>query len=569
MKLIAEKAFNISVQFSEFHLSQNTILNIRTDFEITDDITAKENNSNNIWATRIYQGNVLYLTLSVPENEIAETKIILNKIGFGFRQVGGGFFGNPGASGNCNINVLCPAGNGWQNERNSVALIVSGINEICTGTLVMNTCGNNIPYLLTANHCLNSSVSNWVFQFQTWSTDCNTNIGWREDVQFNGCQLRANNEATDFALVELNQTPLVNSGLTYSGWTRNPNPAITTTGIHHPSGDLMKICHDFQSPVSVSWFGGASDHWRAIFDQGIVQHGSSGSALYDENHRIIGQLHGNQNNICNIGDNNCFCNVQIPSIGEYGRFDLSWTGGGTNSTRLSNWLDPDNTGAMNTNTTNINQLAPAIPVLTISGNTSFCSGTASYTLNYNGVPYAGNVSWVSSDPSIASISPSGNPATLTKNGNGQVTITATLTQCGIQYTHNKTIDVGLPEAPEFIEIYGNGADDPLYLCPGGYRAEAFTTKSYPQYEWLLPSTWTSSVSGGNNPFIVGTLGFDIPIHVYSLPSTEYMRVRTINGCGYSTPVFLEVGTDCGGYRMSNYTISPNPAKGHIKIVILP
>ena len=565
MKLIAEKAFNISVQFSEFHLSQNTILNIRTDFEITDDITAKENNSNNIWATRIYQGNVLYLTLSVPENEIAETKIILNKIGFGFRQVGGGFFGNPGASGNCNINVLCPAGNGWQNERNSVALIVSGINEICTGTLVMNTCGNNIPYLLTANHCLNSSVSNWVFQFQTWSTDCNTNIGWREDVQFNGCQLRANNEATDFALVELNQTPLVNSGLTYSGWTRNPNPAITTTGIHHPSGDLMKICHDFQSPVSVSWFGGASDHWRAIFDQGIVQHGSSGSALYDENHRIIGQLHGNQNNICNIGDNNCFCNVQIPSIGEYGRFDLSWTGGGTNSTRLSNWLDPDNTGAMNTNTTNINQLAPAIPVLTISGNTSFCSGTASYTLNYNGVPYAGNVSWVSSDPSIASISPSGNPATLTKNGNGQVTITATLTQCGIQYTHNKTIDVGLPEAPEFIEIYGNGADDPLYLCPGGYRAEAFTTKSYPQYEWLLPSTWTSSVSGGNNPFIVGTLGFDIPIHVYSLPSTEYMRVRTINGCGYSTPVFLEVGTDCGGYRMSNYTISPNPAKGHIKI----
>ncbi len=105
LKLIAEKAFNISVQFSEFHLSQNTILNIRTDFEITDDITAKENNTNNIWATRIYQGNVLYLTLSVPEKEITEVKIKLNKIGFGFRQVGGGFFGNPGTSGDCNINV--------------------------------------------------------------------------------------------------------------------------------------------------------------------------------------------------------------------------------------------------------------------------------------------------------------------------------------------------------------------------------------------------------------------------------------------------------------------------------
>ena len=29
----------------------------------------------------------------------------------------------------------------------------------------------------------------------------------------------------------------------------------------------------------------------------------------------------------------------------YGRFDKSWTGGGTNSTRLSNWLDPNNSGA--------------------------------------------------------------------------------------------------------------------------------------------------------------------------------------------------------------------------------
>jgi hypothetical protein len=29
----------------------------------------------------------------------------------------------------------------------------------------------------------------------------------------------------------------------------------------------------------------------------------------------------------------------------YGRFNVSWTGGGTNSTRLSNWLDAGNTGA--------------------------------------------------------------------------------------------------------------------------------------------------------------------------------------------------------------------------------
>ena len=463
------------------------------------------------------------------------------------------------------INVLCPAGNGWQNERNSVALIVSGINEICTGTLVMNTCGNNIPYLLTANHCLNSSVSNWVFQFQTWSTDCNTNIGWREDVQFNGCQLRANNEATDFALVELNQTPLVNSGLTYSGWTRDPNPAITTTGIHHPSGDLMKICHDFQSPVSVSWFGGASNHWRAIFDQGIVQHGSSGSTLYDENHRIIGQLHGNQNNICNIGDNNCFCNIQIPSIGEYGRFDISWTGGGTNSTRLSNWLDPGNTGATTTNTTNINQLTQAIGTLTISGNPTICSGTATFTLNNNGTAYTGNVSWSSSNPGIASITASGNPATLTKTGNGQVTITATISQCGSTFVKTLALVAGAPII---------GANSPLLKPWTGNSSSYNDVCNYQNTYTNMPVTGASSVtwsriaaSPSNTNW--SQVGNNLNFYFWAVGQTAVFRIVAANSCGSASYDFGFRSISCGGGGggCRQYIVSPNPAKDALKLEV--
>ncbi|MBI3719723.1 MAG: hypothetical protein HY252_14165 [Sphingobacteriales bacterium] len=398
IKFSVDKALNLSFQFSEFKLSPNTVLSIFTNFELTDSITSKEDNPSNIWATRIYQGNELYFKLSVPSNEAPEVKLRVKKMSLGYRHVGGGFFGNPGTSGNCNINVVCPPGAGWENERNSVALIVSGGNEICTGTLVMNTCGTNRPYLLTANHCLNSNVTNWVFQFQTWSSDCATNTGWREDVQFNGCQLRANNAATDFALVELNQIPATNSGITYSGWSRTGNLPVMTTSIHHPSGDLMKISHDFQAPVSVSWFNGANNHWRATFDQGIVQHGSSGSALFDENHRLIGQLHGNQNNICNIGDNNCFCNIQLPSIGEYGRFDISWTGGGTNSTRLSNWLDYAGTNALTTNTTNISALPNTItPAGTIIGHYTVNGGSTQYSITndtYQNL-YVPRNSWVS------------------------------------------------------------------------------------------------------------------------------------------------------------------------------
>ena len=75
LKLIATGALNISLQFSEFELSPNAILSISTDYEITDSITAKENNPKNIWATRIYQGSFLYLNLSIPKNEIGKTRL--------------------------------------------------------------------------------------------------------------------------------------------------------------------------------------------------------------------------------------------------------------------------------------------------------------------------------------------------------------------------------------------------------------------------------------------------------------------------------------------------------------
>lgn len=213
LSLTVYQALNLSLQFNDFLLSDNSILSIFTSHELTDSITAKENNPGNIWATRVYQGEKIYIMLKVPLNEVGKTRLTIEQVGLGYKKVGGAFFGNPGASATCNINVACAAGNGWENERNSVALIVSNQQTTCTGTLTMNTCGTNTPYVLTANHCLDGNVANWVFQYQYWSTNCTTNSGWIEDIQFNGCTLRANDAATDFALVEMAQTPPANSGL--------------------------------------------------------------------------------------------------------------------------------------------------------------------------------------------------------------------------------------------------------------------------------------------------------------------------------------------------------------------
>ncbi|MEY3199291.1 MAG: hypothetical protein RJA13_1249, partial [Bacteroidota bacterium] len=63
--------------------------------------------------------------------------------------------------------------------------------------------------------------------------------------------------------------------------------------------------------------------------------GSSGSPLFDQNHRIIGQLWG--------GGASC-SNLSSPDY--YGRVSSSWEPNGSDNTnQLKNWLDPSNSGS--------------------------------------------------------------------------------------------------------------------------------------------------------------------------------------------------------------------------------
>ncbi len=182
----AASALNISLIFSEFVLSENSVLSIFTKNELTDSITSKENNANKSWATKVYQGNILHIVLKIPKDELPQTSLQIGTIYFGFKNFGGRF-GSPGASESCNINIACPLGYGWERERNSVA-IMTGNGGYGSGVMVMNICNANIPYFLTAKHVLDNAgdPANWVLQFFYYSTSCNTNTGYREDVQFNG-----------------------------------------------------------------------------------------------------------------------------------------------------------------------------------------------------------------------------------------------------------------------------------------------------------------------------------------------------------------------------------------------
>lgn len=252
-----------------------------------------------------------------------------------------GPFGNAGL---CNINVNCPEGLPYNTEKRSVAIIVVNNNGICTGALVNNTAQDNTPYFLTANHCLPSNTSNtnnWVFYFNHEAPGCTGNNG-PTNQSISGGQLKASNGESDFALLELNNTPPASFDVCYSGWDATDNQATVTSavGIHHPRGDVKKICFENDAPyhealgiplVNQTWF---IDDWEL----GVTEPASSGSPLFNPVGRIIGTLSG--------GTAACNGTVNNGGFDFYGRFGVSWNFGNTAATRLRDWLDPGNTGVL-------------------------------------------------------------------------------------------------------------------------------------------------------------------------------------------------------------------------------
>ena len=293
---------------------------------------------NGSFAIGLIQGDEIVLEYSVPLHLENWGNIEIGTIVHGYRNILASHFddssdrGPFGNSGACNINVNCPEGNDWQVEKRSVALIVQGGNAVCSGALVNNTAQDGTPYFLTANHCLGGSVANWVFYFNHESSNCAGSTGPTNN-SISGSTLRASNAYSDFALLELSSIPPTNWNVQYSGWDRTDNEAnvSATVGIHHPSGDVKKICFDDNAPYH-SLEAGAQVWFVDQWELGVTEGGSSGSPLFNQDHRIIGQLYG--------GASACSGSVNNGQFDYYGRFGQSWDHGTTDATRLSNWLDP-------------------------------------------------------------------------------------------------------------------------------------------------------------------------------------------------------------------------------------
>jgi hypothetical protein len=334
-------AFSLNFIFSKFRMPRGAKLFIYNENRsvLLGAFTEKNNRDDGLFATTILEGDMATLEYYEPADAEGKGIIQLSKVIHAYKSLlkkAKGF----GSSGACNVNINCPDGLAWYNEKRSVAMILEANNtRICTGTLLNNVKEDGIPYFLTANHCSEGeTVGTWIFMFNYESPDCIKADG-KTNETMQGAVLLAANTDSDFSLLRLSNTPPVEYNVFYSGWSADAVPSDSCVTIHHPSGDVKKISTE-SGKISLSdWDTGVPDsHWTIPYwNKGTTEKGSSGAALFNKYHKVIGQLHGGTASCSSQSDDN------------FGSFYYSWDKGSSSSTRLKDWLDPDNTGKKSIN----------------------------------------------------------------------------------------------------------------------------------------------------------------------------------------------------------------------------
>jgi hypothetical protein len=136
-------------------------------------------------------------------------------------------------------------------------------------------------------------------------------------------------------------------------------------------GDIKKISQALNATQSVIYAG--ANCWKiGRWTTGCTERGSSGSPLFDQNHRIVGQLYGGPS-ACGVSADSLYDN--------YGKFATSWLGGGTDSTQLKHWLDPGNTGTTTLSGTSTRTYN--VGITTLSDTTTTDAAIASFNIYPN------------------------------------------------------------------------------------------------------------------------------------------------------------------------------------------
>jgi len=463
----------------------------------------------------------------------------------------------PKSSASCEKDAMCQQST-WGPQMNAVARIAfssGGYTYLCSGTLLADTdATTNIPYFLTANHCINSqTVASTLTAYWFWrSTACNSGVPGTYTKQQGGATLLYNATATDASFMQLNTPPP--AGVTYAGWIAGSPVSMyaSVTGLHHPTGDLLKIssgnvmgyltctapsggqfsCSSLSSSLGATFYD-------VGWSSGIVEGGSSGSALFDGNKYVVGQLYG--------GSSSC----TYPMAGDsYGRFDVSY------QAALSTWLNPPPPPRLTVTRTGSGAgSVSSAPAGIDCGNTCSAPFALGSSVTLTPAPAAGSsfAGWTGAGCTgtgqctvvmngavgvSASFIPTGGAVTMSTTS---LAFTGNEATQSISYTNNMAVPVTFARASLSSTRYGQ-----VNTCgtvPPGASCIA-TVTYYPLNSGSDTGTLTLTSTAPNSP------------HVANLSATQSTASATSRLTGISTRMRVLTGNDVmiGGFIVGGTTV---------------
>jgi len=352
LRILSAGALSLNLGFTRYQMPKGGRLTLYPPdaSQVVGPFTSADNETHGqLWSPIILSDEIV-IEVSLPTSKVSDLQLVLTSVNHGYAE-----FGRPHTitSGSCNLDVVCSAADGypqvdgWRDQIRSVAVISTGGTTNCTGFLVNNTAQDLAGYFMTANHCgINSGnaaslVTYWNYQNSYCRPVGSPASGGPGDgslSQYNtGSYFRASYAASDFTLVELDDPINPDFNVYWAGWDATSADATNAVGIHHPNTDEKRISFEDHPTTTTSYLGtsvpGDGTHERITdWDLGTTEPGSSGSPLFNQDHRIIGQLHGG------------FAACGNDESDWYGRFSVSWNRPGSSPTnRLHDLLDPLNT----------------------------------------------------------------------------------------------------------------------------------------------------------------------------------------------------------------------------------
>jgi len=340
-EIVSDNAKSIKLIFNQFIIPAGAELFVyNSDYSlIYGAFTFANMNADSSFAIVDFPGKKVIIEYYEPSDAEFNGKLIIDQISKAYRDLD---YLMSTQEDSAYVDVNCATGIEWQLEKHAVCkyTFVEGVySYICSGALINNVNNDGTPYFLTANHCVSSStVATTVTAYFNYETK-GCGMEQKSYKTLSGVNLITTGENSDFTLLRFTSTPPATYQPYYAGWDLT-NTASSTVGIHHPLGLVKKISIDKDPSITynglIKWDNGSlspsNTHWVVYFDEGKTAGGSSGSPLFNQNKRIIGQLHGG-------GDNDSY----------YGKLNYSWVNSDsagsarTGYYELKNYLAEDST----------------------------------------------------------------------------------------------------------------------------------------------------------------------------------------------------------------------------------